>query len=42
VADYPVATLTGSGEPEVAAAFVEFLLSDDGQAILESWGFDPA
>ena len=39
VAEYPIATLTESGAPEVADAFVEFLLSDDGQAILESWGF---
>ena len=42
VADYPVATLTGSGEPQVAAAFVDFLLSSDGRAILGAWGFDPA
>lgn len=42
IADYPVATLTGSSEPEIAAAFVEFVLSDDGAAILGSWGFDPA
>ena len=39
IAEYPIATLTESGAPEVADAFVEFLLSDDGQAILESWGF---
>ena len=42
VADYPVAALAGAGEPEVAAAFVEFLVSDGGQAILESYGFAPA
>ena len=40
IADYPIATLTGSGAPEVADAFVEYLLGDEGQAILASWGFD--
>lgn len=42
VADYPIATLAASGEPETAAGFVDFLLSDEGQAILESHGFRPA
>lgn len=39
VADYPVAALAGAGEPEIAGAFVDFLLSVDGQAILTSHGF---
>jgi molybdate transport system substrate-binding protein len=42
VADYPIASLAGAGEPEIAAAFVDYLLSDDGQAILTSHGFAPA
>jgi molybdate transport system substrate-binding protein len=42
VADYPIAALASAGEPEIAAAFIEFVLSDDGQAILESHGFAPA
>jgi molybdate transport system substrate-binding protein len=42
VAEYPIATLTASGAPEVAEAFVDFLLGDDGQAILASWGFETA
>lgn len=42
VADYPIAALAGAGEPEIAAAFVDYLLSDDGQAILTSYGFAPA
>jgi molybdate transport system substrate-binding protein len=42
VADYPIAVLANAGEPDIAAAFVEFVLSDDGQAILDSYGFDPA
>jgi molybdate transport system substrate-binding protein len=42
VADYPVAALSGSGAPDTAAAFVDFLLSADGQEILESYGFATA
>ena len=42
VTDYPVAVLARAEEPEIAAAFVDFLLSDDGQRILESSGFAPA
>lgn len=42
VAEYPVAALAGSGEPEIAGAFVDFLLAEDGQAILTSHGFMPA
>jgi molybdate transport system substrate-binding protein len=40
IAEYPIAALTGSSAPEVADAFVEYLLGDEGQAILASWGFD--
>lgn len=39
VAEYPVAPLAASGEPETAAAFIEFLLGDEGQAILGEYGF---
>lgn len=39
-ATYPLATLTDAGNAEVAAAFVEFVLSDEGQEILASYGFD--
>ena len=39
VADYPIATLAGAPNPDAAAAWVEFVLSDDGQAILTSYGF---
>ena len=38
-ADYPVATLTGSDEPAIAEAFVDFLLAEDGRAILAAHGF---
>jgi len=39
VADYPIAALTNAPNPEAAAAFVEFVLSDEGQAILAGYGF---
>ena len=39
VAEYPIATLTGAPNPEAAAAWVEFVLSEEGQAILTSYGF---
>jgi molybdate transport system substrate-binding protein len=39
-ATYPIATLSDSGNAEVADAFVAFVLSDDGQEILGSYGFD--
>ena len=42
LAEYPIATLARAGEPEIAAAFMAFVLSDEGQAILESHGFAPA
>jgi molybdate transport system substrate-binding protein len=40
IATYPVAALGDSGNPEVAGAFVAFVLSDEGQEILGSYGFD--
>jgi molybdate transport system substrate-binding protein len=39
VAEYPIATLAGAPNPVTAAAWVEFVLSDEGQAILTSYGF---
>jgi molybdate transport system substrate-binding protein len=39
VAEYPIATLTESSAAELAEAFVGFVLSEEGQAILESHGF---
>jgi molybdate transport system substrate-binding protein len=39
VADYPIATLTDTGNAAVAQAFVDFVLDPDGQAILAKWGF---
>ena len=39
IAEYPIASLTQSENPELANAFIEFVLSDEGQAILQKWGF---
>ncbi|MGH9114073.1 MAG: extracellular solute-binding protein, partial [Acidimicrobiales bacterium] len=42
VAEYPITTLAEAGDAEVAEAFVAYVLSDEGQAILASYGFEPA
>ena len=39
IAEYPIALLAGSTNPDAAAAFVEFVLSRDGQAILAEYRF---
>lgn len=39
IADYPIATLVNAPNRDAAAAFVTYVLSDDGQAILNSYGF---
>jgi molybdate transport system substrate-binding protein len=39
MADYPIATLASAPNPEVAARFVTFVLSGQGQAILDGYGF---
>lgn len=41
VAEYPIAVLSASARPAVAEAFVEFVTSEEGQAILASYGFSP-
>lgn len=38
-ASYPIGTLKNAGNPQAAQAFVEFVLSGEGQAILKKWGF---
>lgn len=40
-ARYPIAALGESARPELARAFIDFVLSAEGQAILERHGFDP-
>jgi molybdate transport system substrate-binding protein len=39
-ATYPIAALSDAANADVADAFVEFVLSDEGQEILRSYGFD--
>ena len=39
VAAYPIAALVNAPNPDAAAAFVDFVLSDEGQAILVEFGF---
>jgi molybdate transport system substrate-binding protein len=41
-ADYPIATGKSSSNSAAAEAFVNFVLSSDGQGTLQSFGFDPA
>lgn len=38
---YPIAPLAESAQPALASAFVEFVLSPTGQALLEARGFSP-
>ena len=40
-AQYPIASLTTAVYPEVAQAFIAFIQSDAGQAILREYGFAP-
>jgi molybdate transport system substrate-binding protein len=41
VAEYPIAPLTHSANADLATAFITYVLSDEGQAILQKWGFAP-
>lgn len=41
VASYPIAPVAG-GNAELAAAFISYVLSPEGQAVLEDYGFQPA
>lgn len=41
IAKYPIATLTNAPQPQMAANFIVYVLSADGQAILRNWGFTP-
>lgn len=38
---YPIAALADAGNPAAAAAFVEFVLSEKGRAVLDGFGFGP-
>jgi molybdate transport system substrate-binding protein len=39
LATYPIAAASDSANPELAQAFIAFVLSDAGQGTLEKWGF---
>jgi molybdate transport system substrate-binding protein len=41
IAQYPIAAMTKSANPDLAAAFMEYVLSSDGQSVLQKWGFAP-
>jgi molybdate transport system substrate-binding protein len=41
VATYPIAQLTDAPNPAGASAFVDFVLGDEGQAVLADFGFGP-
>ncbi len=41
-AKYPIAVLEKSNNADLAASFIAYILSPDGQAILKKWGFSPA
>lgn len=39
IATYPIALIDDADQPELARAFVDFVMSEEGQAILVEWGF---
>ncbi|HNE05179.1 MAG TPA: molybdate ABC transporter substrate-binding protein, partial [Anaerolineales bacterium] len=41
IAKYPIAPLVKSENADLAQAFMDYVLSDEGQAILAKWGFGP-
>ncbi len=42
LAQYPIAALNDSANPDVAAAFISYILGPEGQAVLADYGFGPA
>ncbi len=42
IADYPIAVIKDSAQPDVAQAFVDFVFAPQGQTLLEKHGFLPA
>ena len=41
IAEYPIAPLAESANLDLANDFMDYVLSPDGQATLERWGFTP-
>ncbi len=42
VATYPIAALKDAKDPELAREWVAFVTGEEGQRVLEKWGFEPA
>ena len=42
IAHYPIAALEKAPNSDLAATFVAYVLSTDGQAVMKKWGFSPA
>jgi molybdate transport system substrate-binding protein len=42
VAAYPIAALKDARNPELAREWVDLVVSEEGQRVLEEWGFEPA
>ena len=42
IATYPVAALKDAEDPELARKWVDLVTSDEGQRVLDKWGFEPA
>jgi molybdate transport system substrate-binding protein len=42
VATYPIAALKEAQSPELAREWVKLVVSEEGQRVLEEWGFEPA
>jgi molybdate transport system substrate-binding protein len=41
VATYPIAALKGAEDAELTQTWVDLVVSDEGQRVLEKWGFEP-
>jgi molybdate transport system substrate-binding protein len=41
IAKYPIAALSKSANSDLAKAFIDYVLSPEGQAVLQKWGFTP-
>jgi molybdate transport system substrate-binding protein len=42
IATYPIAALKNARSPALAQEWVDLVVSDEGQRVLEKWGFEPA
>lgn len=42
VATYPIAALEDAKEPDLAREWVDLVTGEEGQRVLEEWGFEPA